>query len=156
MSVTFTLSASEMAKVKMALDQWGKVVSNRLRQASAITAEDVKRDAIGGFGGNYDEDISRTVLGATSKPVPPYKAQSDLMPHTRSGLLKNSIRVEKQSADVYMVKAGNEVAPYAAYVEFGTRTARPHPFMFPATEMNRKRWRERIDKAIQDPTGVKK
>jgi HK97 gp10 family phage protein len=154
-TVSATLSTAEVAKVKEALAKWGDVVRRRLRQATAVAASNVERDAKNGFGGDYAEDIHRTVIGAEPLPTPPYKEQSDLMPHRRTQKLVGSIRNEKQGeGDMYHVIAGNSDAPYAAFVEFGTSRARPHPYMFPAAEMNRKGWREEVEKAIKDPTGV--
>lgn len=154
-TLSVNIPPAEMAKVRRALDKWGSIVEQRLQIAVANTAADVHRDAVGGFGGDYKEDIRRSVIGGEPLPVPPYKEQSDLMPHFRTpGGLRDSIRLAKQNADLWHVEAGGSAAPYAHYVEFGTRHARPHPFMHPAAESNRRRWNERVNKAIKDPTGV--
>jgi len=155
-TIKLTLSDAELAKVKRALDKWGDVVKKRLQQATAITATDIERDAKETrWGGNFPEDIQSSVIGATALETPPYKEQSNLMPHIRTGILKSSIRTEKATDDLYFVRAGDSSAPYAGFVEFGTKNARPHPFMHPAAEMNKRKWKERIEKAIKDPTGVK-
>lgn len=153
-AVTVSIPPAEMAKVKRALEKWGAIVEKRLQQALYITAEDVRRDAADGFGGDYAEDIRRSVIGGGPLPVPPYKEQSNLMPHVRTGDLRSSVRVVRQSANEYHVDAGETAAPYGRFVEFGTSRSRPHPFMHPAAEMNRRKWDTRVRKAIKDPTGV--
>jgi HK97 gp10 family phage protein len=126
-----------------------------MKQARFIVASAIEKDAKMGFGGDYEEDIRRSVIGAGALPAPPYTEQSDLIPHVRTGDLRGAIRKEPDGED-YWVKAGGDAAPYAAYVEYGTIRARPHPFMFPAVEMNRGRWNELVRKALRHKAESKK
>ena len=59
----------------------------------------------------------------------------------RTFRLRTSIRVvgSRQTPDAQAVAGGILGVNYAHFVEFGTRYARPHPFMFPAFVASRRR-----------------
>jgi len=50
----------------------------------------------------------------------------------RSGALKSSIHVRRDRQHLYTVVAGNEVAFYGGFQEYGTEHHRAQPFMRPA------------------------
>lgn len=71
-----------------------------------------------------------------------------LRPHTRQGVLKASVHPEFASS-INMEGAVFTNTKYAQFVEFGTRNARPHPYMVPALEGNRRSHIARITKALR-------
>lgn len=155
MAMSVTIKMPDVGRASKGLETWGAETKKRMRQARYFVASAIEKDAKSGFGGDYDEDIRRSVIGAGALPVPPYEEQSDLMPHVRTGDLRSSIRKEPDGED-FWVKAGGDAAPYAAFVEYGSASARPHPFMFPAVEMNRGKWNKLVRDALRHRAGAKR
>jgi HK97 gp10 family phage protein len=72
----------------------------------------------------------------------------------RTGALRDSIRVEIGQAGISgQLIAGGKKAPHAHLVEFGTRKAVPHAFLFPAGEQARRALNERLPKILEDERG---
>ncbi len=64
----------------------------------------------------------------------------------KSSKLANSIHITEIEGDLGVtIKAD---APYARYVEFGTRKMAAQPFLLPAVEQARPQWRIKIRQAI--------
>lgn len=77
------------------------------------------------------DDNARELLGAMLLSVPVGDEPDD-------GQLKRSLRIEREGKVVKVV-AGGLSAPHATYVEFGTRTARAHPFFFSNFRLKKKK-----------------
>jgi HK97 gp10 family phage protein len=77
------------------------------------------------------EFLARAVRAAVATPFPPPSAPLT-PPHRRSSVLQNSIRAEK-TAEGWSVGSN---APYAAWLETGTRRMAPRPFMLPTVLAN--------------------
>jgi len=65
-------------------------------------------------------------------------------PATDTGLLANSIKAEIDGKKAEIV-ADTE---YAAWLEFGTQKMQPRPFMFPAMEKERPKWKARLNRIV--------
>ena len=70
-----------------------------------------------------------------STPYPPESLPS-LPPHTRTGTLRRSVRIENVEPLKVTIAAGGSGtnAPYASWLEFGTSEMEPRPFMQPILE----------------------
>lgn len=149
MSVRVHISDKEIAKLGTRLDAWARDARRRLQQAAFRTAHDVRAQAVANAN-QPDDDVDHpwSTGGIPSRPQPPYRDQTSLSPHTRTGTLKSSINVAPGGlVDQYEVRAD---AAYAPFVEFGTARSRPHPFMFPAAESKRRTWEKRVRKAMKE------
>ena len=68
----------------------------------------------------------------------------ELVP-VRTGRLRDSIGMRRIGAGKIVVEAK---APYAGYVEYGTRYMKPRPYMRPATREAYKKLRQKLAKII--------
>lgn len=69
----------------------------------------------------------------------------------KTGSLKRSIRVEAGELGLTAeIVAGGREAPHAHLVEFGTRRAPEHPYMYPALEQRKEAIVAAVDRAIGD------
>lgn len=68
-----------------------------------------------------------------------------------TGKLRQSIKSERVDNKTYRIRANaTGLAPYAPFIEFGTRFMRAQPFLFPAFFSGRKRFINALDKLLGD------
>lgn len=66
-----------------------------------------------------------------------------------TGKLRQSIKAQKVNSKTYEIRANaTGLAPYAPFVEFGTRFMRAQPFLFPAFFAGRKRFTNALQKLL--------
>lgn len=71
-----------------------------------------------------------------------------------TGKLRQSIKSERVDAKTYEIKANaTGLAPYAPFVEFGTRFQRAQPFLFPAFFAGRTRFTKAIERLLETTFG---
>lgn len=84
--------------------------------------------------------------------------QGRLLPHVRQGQLRNSIRaIRGQGIRAYVEAGVGDSYEYAAHVEFGSRDGRhprPHPYLFPAAEENRRPHKEAMAAAYRTRVAI--
>lgn len=90
------------------------------------------------------EDIQTSwSMGSPSSPGQP--------PAIVTGRLDESIEVERISPSIWSVKSD---APYAAFLEFGTRKMAPRPFFKPAAERQRDKHIQRVGEGVREAAGA--
>lgn len=111
----------------------GAIAGGNLVRSTAIDSiqtvsngEQVTRSRAGG--GEYDH--------TTSKPGD--------APNTDTGRLVSSIQIEVTGKTVFV----GSTLQYASYLEFGTRSMLPRPWLFPAVESNRRQIEKLIKKEL--------
>lgn len=129
------------------IKRFNSVVDSELQNAASAVGQAVRNDAVrsiqrGSPSGVTYQKYSPKRTHRASAPGQP--------PATDTGRLAGSIRVEQQrlTADI-----GTDLI-YGKYLEFGTTKMAARPFLVPALEKNREKWRERVAAAIEK--GVKK
>lgn len=86
----------------------------RTQQLAARAGQEAAGEARREFAGNVQGDVP---------------GRWGLRPHVRTGRLRQSISTTAEAqGDDYIVKVGSNVR-YAPFVDLGTRTARPHPYL---------------------------
>lgn len=133
-----------------------------------LTGTDELRRALREFGINADREIAGIVNGTAqnirthaiksiqrgtksgivyekTSPKRTHKASAPgEAPATDTGLLANSIQadIEGRQATVFTN------TEYAPWLEFGTQSIEPRPFMFPAMEQERPKWEARLNRIV--------
>ena len=133
-----------------------------------LTGTDELRKALREFGINADREIAGIVNGTAqnirthaiksiqrgtksgivyekTSPKRTHKASAPgEAPATDTGLLANSIQadIEGRQATVFTN------TEYAPWLEFGTQSIEPRPFMFPAMEKERPKWESRLNRIV--------
>lgn len=134
-----------------------------------LTGSDELRRALAEFGINADKELANIVRGTAQnirthaiksiqrgtksgieyqkyQPKRRHRASAPgEAPATDTGRLANSITADIQGKRAE-VSANTEYAPY---LEFGTRTIAPRPFLFPALEKERPAWNRRLDRVVE-------
>lgn len=160
-ALTMTIPKASGRRIAAAVKKWDREKRRKAKIAIAQTAADVHTYATRTFAGNTEGDAlgahpptvgtvlkeTRSRLGITG----PYQGPPFPRPHTRSDndeseRLKQGISVNWESGYTAAITAP---AKYAKFVEYGTATSRPHPFMTPAAEAARPRHTERMRKAYR-------
>ena len=102
----------------------------QLVQRATTTVEGTAKESImsGGTGRTYQKYNPRRQHTASAKGEPPA---------TDTGFLVNNITSSVKQQGTTVVGQIVASAPYAPYLEFGTSTIDPRPFMQPALERNR-------------------
>lgn len=128
-------------ELKRALAEFGINADKELADIVRGTAQNVRTHAI--------RSIQRgTKSGITYEKIDPKRTHRASAPGeapaTDTGRLANSIQadIEGKSATVFTN------LEYAPWLEFGTRTIEPRPFMFPALEKERPAWNRRLDRIV--------
>lgn len=68
-----------------------------------------------------------------------------------TGKLRQSIKATKTKDKEYTIKANSTgLAPYAPFVEYGTRFQRAQPFLFPAFFKGRAKFTDDLEDLLQD------
>lgn len=153
---TITLPKGAGAKVARGIESWEQKKRQKVRAAILETTLKVSNYAKLRFEGNIEGDtVSPPVPTSTFRAMTEARAELGISgeqdvpyprPHVRTGILRTSIET-KWKAPLRSAVSAN--APYAKFVEFGTSRSRPHPFMTPAAESERKHHRDRIRKAYR-------
>jgi len=124
-----------------------------------VTEEPIFEERVRGLKG----EVVKQEIGHRTVPLPDVEA--DLSSRGRAelrratpgqtlgGALRKSISREP-AADTWrrimsFIQAGGKDAPYAKYVEFGTRRSRAQPFMRPALALGREVFRENLVKSLR-------
>lgn len=134
-----------------------------------LTGTDELRRALAEFGINADKQLAAIVRGTAQnirttaiksiargtksgieyqkyQPRRRHRASAPGEPPAQdTGRLSNSITasIEGKRAEV----AAN--VEYAPFLEFGTRTMQPRPFLFPALEQERPKWNKRLNAVVE-------
>ena len=136
-----TAALTGTAELKAALREFGINADKELAAIVRGTAQNVRSHAIKSIQRGTKSGIvyEKTNPNRTHRASAPGEA-----PATDTGRLVSSIKanIEGKSAEV---EAATE---YAAYLEFGTRTIEPRPFLFPALEQERPKWNERLNRIV--------
>ena len=129
------------AELKRALAEFGINADKELAAIVHGTAQNVRTHAI--------KSIQRgTKSGITYEKIDPRRTHRASAPGeapaTDTGRLASSIQadIEGKSATVFTN------VEYAPWLEFGTRTIEPRPFMFPALEKERPAWNRRLNTIV--------
>jgi phage gpG-like protein len=129
------------AELKRALAEFGINADKELAAIVRGTAQNVRSHAI--------RSIQRgTKSGITYEKIDPRRTHRASAPGeapaTDTGRLANSIQadIEGKNATVFTN------VEYAPWLEFGTRTIEPRPFMFPALEKERPAWNRRLNTIV--------
>ena len=82
--------------------------------------------------------VGQTIEGDAKQKAPIY-----------TGKLRQSIKSERIDNKTYRIRANaTGLAPYAIFVEFGTRFMRARPFLFPAFFSGRQRFTKALEKLL--------
>lgn len=129
------------AELKRALAEFGINADKELSAIVRGTAQNVRSHAI--------RSIQRgTKSGITYEKIDPRRTHRASAPGeapaTDTGRLASSIQadIEGKNATVFTN------VEYAPWLEFGTRTIEPRPFMFPALEKERPAWNRRLNTIV--------
>ena len=121
-----------LAKLPAEFDREATALVNRTAQNIRNTAvKSILKQSAGGV--TYEKYNPRRTHVASAKGHPP---------NTDTGLLAGSIRVVESGTPTAYVEA---LADYAAHLEFGTRNMEKRPFMTPAVEAEREKFRKGIN-----------
>lgn len=125
------------AELKRALAEFGINADKELANIVNGTAQNVRTHAI--------RSIQRgTKSGITYDKIDPKRTHRASAPGeapaTDTGRLANSIEADIEGKNATVFTNVN----YAPWLEFGTRTIAPRPFMFPALEKERPAWDRRL------------
>jgi phage gpG-like protein len=129
------------AELKAALREFGINADKELAAIVRGTAQNVRTHAIKSVqrGPKTGEVYTKTNPKRTHRASAPGQA-----PATDTGRLANSLK-----ADIQGIRATVFTnVDYAPFLEFGTRTIEPRPFLFPALEQERPAWNRRLDKIV--------
>ncbi|MCC4298133.1 HK97-gp10 family putative phage morphogenesis protein [Aurantimonas coralicida] len=95
------------------------------------------------------ENVRQAVMPALDQGADQLVTAAKHLAPEDDGDLKDSIRKEDGEHPLQrVVKAGDDQAFYAMFVEHGTVAKRAQPFMFPAYRLHRKQIENRIKRAI--------
>lgn len=129
------------AELKRALAEFGINADKQLADIVRGTAQNVRTHAVRSVqrgpktGDVYTKNNPRRTHRASAPGQPPA---------TDTGRLANNIK-----ADIQGIRATVFTdVDYAPFLEFGTRTIEPRPFLFPALEKERPAWDRRLDKIV--------
>jgi phage gpG-like protein len=129
------------AGLKRALAEFGINADKQLAAIVRGTAQNVRTHAI--------RSIQRgPKTGITYEKIDPKRTHRASAPGeapaTDTGRLANSLK-----ADIQGVRATVSTnVDYAPFLEFGTRTIEPRPFLFPALEQERPAWNRRLNAIV--------
>ena len=130
------------AELRKALAEFGINADRELAAIVRGTAQNIRTHAIKSIargtksGEEYQKYDPRRRHRASAPGEPP--AQD-------TGRLSNSITA---NIDGKRAEVGTNLE-YAPWLEFGTRTIEPRPFLFPALEKERPAWNRRLDRIVE-------
>ena len=129
------------AELKRALAEFGINADKELAAIVRGTAQNVRTHAIKSVqrGPKTGEVYTKKNPRRTHRASAPGEA-----PATDTGRLANSLK-----ADIQGIRATVFTnLEYAPFLEFGTRTIEPRPFLFPALEKERPAWNRRLNNIV--------
>ena len=122
-----------MRDFKFAIRKLGDSFSDAVEKGTFVTANEIRTYAIKSIqqvsSGNQ---TSRSRQGGGTYTH--IAAAAGQAPNTDTGLLVNSIAVDKIGSATYTVGSG---LPYASWLEFGTKKMKARPWLMPASRANR-------------------
>ena len=128
-------------ELRRALREFGINADREIAQIVNGTAQNIRTHAIKSIQRGTKSGIvyEKTSPKRTHKASAPGEA-----PATDTGLLANSIQadIEGRQATVFTD------LEYAPWLEFGTQSIEPRPFMFPAMEKERPKWEARLNRIV--------
>jgi len=129
------------AELKAALRKFGINADKELTDIVRGTAQNVRTHAI--------RSIQRgPKTGITYEKIDPQRTHKASAPGeapaTDTGRLANSIQADIQGKNATVFTN----VEYAPFLEFGTRTIEPRPFLFPALEKERPAWNRRLNAIV--------
>jgi HK97 gp10 family phage protein len=129
------------AELQKALREFGLQADKHIAAAVRGTAQNIRTHAVKSIqrGAKTGKVYEKTDPKRTHKASAPGEA-----PATDTGRLANSINadIDGKSATVYTD------LEYAPWLEFGTQSMDPRPFLFPAMEKERPKWEQRLDRIV--------
>ena len=141
--MTAALNLSGVPELRAALKEFGLQADKQLQDIVRGTAQNVRSHAIRSIqrGPKTGDLYEKTNPTRTHRASGPGEA-----PATDTGRLANSITasIAGKSAEV------RAEVDYAVYLEFGTRTIAPRPFMIPALEQERPKWEARLQRIVDE------
>jgi HK97 gp10 family phage protein len=121
--------------------------SDRLKRMVQKTPQQVAR-ALYQAGQLIELDAERSITAGSISGAGHIPSLPGQPPNNDTGGLVRSIETKIGGPNLVIVEAGGPSAPYATYLEWGTATLSPRPFMRPATEKNRKRVAQMVGDAV--------
>lgn len=130
------------AELKRALAEFGINADKELANIVRGTAQNVRTNSI--------RSIQRgTKSGTVYEKIDPRRTHRASAPGeapaTDTGRLANSIQADIAGKNATVFTD----VQYAPWLEFGTRTIEPRPFMFPALEQERPAWNKRLNTIVE-------
>ena len=154
--IGLTIQQRSVLALQKNLTRWASEKEKAVARANYETAIKVSNDAKKRF--EKARRVSTPGTTARFEIGDERDAQGRLLPHVRQGLLRKSIRPMRGRGIRAYVEAGvGDAYEYAAHVEFGSRDGkhpRPHPYLFPAAEENRRSHREAISTAFRTRVAI--
>ena len=99
---------------------------------------------------NFPAEVRRNLDKALEKSAAELVNTMKALAPVDEGTLRDSIRSERVDALTIDIKAGDDAAYYAGWVEYGTTDGKPaRPFFMPARRLLKNRIRLRIKRAIR-------
>lgn len=129
------------AELKRALAEFGINADRQLADIVNGTAQNVRTHAVRSVqrGPKTGEVYEKINPRRTHRASAPGEA-----PATDTGRLANDIKADIQGKNATVFTD----VEYAPFLEFGTRTIEPRPFLFPALEKERPAWNRRLNAIV--------
>jgi HK97 gp10 family phage protein len=125
-------------ELQKALKDFGLQADKQIRAVVQGTAQNIRSHAVK----SLQRGTKSGVMYEKYAPKRTHRASgAGEAPATDTGRLAGSIKAEISGKSAEVVAN----AEYAPYLEFGTRTMEPRPFMFPAMEKERPAWERRLN-----------
>lgn len=121
--------------------------SDRLKRMAQRTPRQVAQ-ALYSAGQLIELDAERSITAGSVSGAGHVPSLPGQPPNNDTGGLVRSIETRLNGTDLVTVTAGGPSAPYAVYMEYGTGTISPRPFMRPAVERNRKKVVQMVGDAV--------
>ena len=136
-----TAQLTGTVELRAALRKFGVNANGEIAQIVNGTAQNIRTHAIKSIQRGTKSGLvyEKTSPKRTHKSSAPGEA-----PATDTGRLANSINAEIDGKKAEIV-ADTE---YAAWLEFGTQSIEPRPFMLPAMEKERPKWEARLNRIV--------
>jgi HK97 gp10 family phage protein len=136
-----TAQLTGTVELRAALRKFGVNANGEIAQIVKGTAQNIRTHAIKSIQRGTKSGLvyEKTSPKRTHKSSAPGEA-----PATDTGRLANSINAEIDGKKAEIV-ADTE---YAAWLEFGTQSIEPRPFMLPAMEKERPKWEARLNRIV--------
>ena len=128
-------------ELRRALREFGINADRELAQIVKGTAQNIRTHAIK----SIQRGTKSGVVYEKASPKRTHKASAPgEAPATDTGRLANSINANIEGKKAEIVAD----TQYAGWLEFGTQSIKPRPFMFPAMEQERPKWEARLNRIV--------